>query len=277
MHNIDSLGIIAGNRDFPLSVAESARQQGVKKIIGIGFLGITDRSFGKFVDQMFWIGIGEIGKLLKILKESQVHDWVMAGQIPHKFALRALKFDVEGLKFFKGSPQKDAKSLLGGLIQKWEKEGVHFLESTLFLKSELAEEGVLTNHAPSDEDWQDLKYGLRVAKVLADLEVGQTVVVKKGVLVALEGMEGTDATILRGGKLAGKGAVVVKMARSHQDMRYDVPVIGLKTLRVLRKAKASLLGVEAGKTLILDRKFFFEKANRWGLSMVGLGRENAKT
>ncbi len=269
---MNSLGIIAGNRNFPLQVAQSVRSSGIR-VIAVGFKGITSPKLESCVDEMIWLGLGQLGKLKKFFKEKEIKNLVMVGQIPHRLTLGALKFDLEGVRFFKKIREKNAKTLLGGLIQELEKEGFNFLDSTQFLKDQLIQDGVLTSCEPSDEEWEDLKYGWKVAKKLADLEAGQTVVVKKGVLVALEGMEGTDEAILRGGNLSGKGAVVVKVARSSQDMRYDVPVVGLDTLLVLEKAKISVLGLEAGKTLILDSEDFFKKARKMGLAIVGLTPE----
>lgn len=270
-----SLGIIAGNRNFPLQVAQSVRSSGIQ-VIAVGFKGITSPKLESCVDEMIWLGLGQLGKLKKFFKEKEIKNLVMVGQVPHRLTLGALKFDLEGVRFFKKVREKNAKTLLGGLIEELEKEGFEFLDSTQFLRDQLIQVGVLTSCEPSDQEWEDLKYGWKVAKTLADLEAGQTVIVKKGVLVALEGMEGTDETILRGGNLSGKGAVVVKVARSSQDMRYDVPVVGLETLHALEKAKISVLGLEAGKTLILDQQDFFKKVRKMGLAMVGLTSEMIK-
>jgi DUF1009 family protein len=229
------------------------------------------------VDEMAWIGVGQVGRLMKTFRAQDVRDVVMVGQIPHRLALGALKFDLEGLKFYKKVREKNAQTILGALIQQLETEGFCFLDSTQFLKSQLAQVGVLTRSKPTAQHWTDLEYGWKVARALADLETGQTVVTKKGVIIALEGMEGTDQTILRGGELGGKGTVIVKVARTRQDMRYDVPVVGLETLHALEKAKSSVLGVEAGKTLILDKEAFLKKADHLKIVIVGLGKENGKT
>jgi DUF1009 family protein len=183
---------------------------------------------------------------------------------------------MEGLKFFKKVREKNARTILGALIHQLEENGFHFLDSTQFLKNQLSLKGVLTRTQPTEEQRSDLEYGWKIAKVLADLEIGQTVVVKKGVIIALEGIEGTDRAILRGGELGGKGTVVVKAARSKQDMRYDVPVVGMETLQSLEKAKASVLGIEAEKTLILDKEAFLKQADRMKLVIVGLEKENGK-
>lgn len=269
-NKIDSLGIIAGNKDFPLCVAQCARVLGVKYVIAVGFRTITEPRLKERVDEMAWLGLGQLGRMKKFFRDHAVKNLVMAGQIPHRLTLGALKFDLEGIQFFRHAREKNAKTLLGGLIENLEKEGFEFLDSTFFLKDELIQSGVLTGREPSIQEWEDLKYGWKAAKALADVEAGQTVVVKKGVLVALEGMEGTDQTIVRGGVLAGKGAVVVKVARSFQDMRYDVPVVGLETLEALAKSGASVLGLEAKKTLVLDREDFFKKASKMKLAVVGL-------
>ncbi|MBI1871079.1 MAG: UDP-2,3-diacylglucosamine diphosphatase LpxI [Chlamydiae bacterium] len=267
---MNSLAIIAGNRDFPILVARQARGEGVQTILGIGFSGITSPELSQAVDRMVWMGLGQLGKMKKILKDAGIRELVMAGQIPHRLTLRSLKFDLEGLKFFKAIKEKNARTLLGGLVLELEREGFQFLDSTQFLTQSLVKKGVLTSKKPTQNQYQDLSYGWKVAKVLADLEAGQTVVVKSGVLIALEGLEGTDEAILRGGALAGKGTTVVKVARSRQDMRYDIPVVGLETLQVLQKIKSAVLGLEAGKTLLLDQEEFFERAHKMGLIVVGM-------
>ena len=267
---MEPIGIIAGNRELPLMITQSARGQGIDKIAAVGFRGITSPKLPKMVDAMSWIGLGELGGLIRFFKANKVSRLVMVGQIPHRIVLRALKFDSEGWNFFKEVRENNAKTVLGALIEKLEKEGFQFLDSTQFLKERLTREGVLSGHAPNPQQMDDLKYGWKIARTLADLEAGQTVVVKQGILIALEGVEGTDRTILRGGKLGGRGTVVVKVARSNQDMRYDVPVIGLKTLNSLKKAKACVMGIEEGKTLILEGDEFFRRAKKLGITIVGL-------
>lgn len=267
---MESLGIIAGNREFPLLLARSARASGVRRIVAVGFPGITSSELESLVDDMTWVGLGQVGKLIRAFESRGISDLVLIGQIPHRLVLGALKFDLEGLRFFRSLGEKNARTVLGGLIEKLEKEGFRVLDSTVFLQDAMALRGILTRRSPTPAQLRDLAYGWKVAKTLADLEAGQSVVVKRGVMVALEGMEGTDATILRGFELAGKGIVVVKAARSNQDMRYDVPVVGLQTLDILHKAKASVIGLEAGRTLILEREEFLAAADRFGIVVVGL-------
>lgn len=267
------LGLIAGNREFPLLLARSARREGVGKLIAVGFRGITSPKLARFVDELVWLGLGQVGHLKEAFHSRGIHRLVMVGQIPHRLAWMALKFDTEGLQFFRSLKEKNAKTILGGLIQKFENEGFKFIDSTEYLKDQMAEEKILTARSPTSEEWEDLKAAVNAARFLNDLEIGQTAVVKKGIIVAVEGVEGTDACILRAGKLAGKGSVVLKTARTRQDMRYDVPVVGIDTLKTLRKAKCSVLGIQMGKTLILDKEAFIQKANALGLSVVGVDLE----
>jgi DUF1009 family protein len=268
--------MIAGNREFPLWLARSARQEGVHKLVAVGFKGITSPKLAKIVDEMIWLGLGQVGHLKEAFHSRGIRRLVMVGQIPHRLAWRALKFDTEGVQFFRSLKEKNAKTILGGLIQKFENEGFEFIDSTQYLKDQMAEEKVLTSRSPTEEEWEDLKTAVKAAQTLNDLEIGQTVVVKKGIIVAVEGVEGTDACISRAGKLAGKDCIVLKAARTRQDMRYDVPVVGLDTLKVLRKAKCSVLGIQMSKTLILDKEFFIQKANHFGLSVVGVDLEKLK-
>jgi DUF1009 family protein len=271
-----SLGIIAGNREFPLWLARSARQEGVGRLVSVGFKGITSPKLAKLVDEMIWLGLGQIGHLKEVFRSRGIQELVMVGQIPHRLAWRALKFDAEGLQFFRSLKEKNAKTILGGLIQAFENDGFKFIDSTRYLKNQMAEEKVLTHRSPNAEEWEDMTAAVRAAQALADLEIGQTVIIKKGIIVAVEGVEGTDACISRAGKLAGKGCIVLKAARTRQDMRYDVPVVGLDTLKVLRKAKCSVLGIEKSKTLILDKEVFIREADALGLSVVGVDLEKLK-
>lgn len=265
-----SLGLIAGSGDFPLLVAKSAKAQGVKDIVAVGFRSQTDPGLSALVGHLHYIGVGQLGKLIDIFKKSQVRHVVMAGKLQHKLIFKDLRFDMKMLALIARLKDRRADSILGGIVGEIEKDGLELMDSTRFLKEDLAQEGVIGRTQPSKSQWEDIAFGHKIAWELARLDIGQTVAVKDKAVVALEGFEGTDEMILRAGRLAGKGVVVVKVCKPKQDMRFDVPVIGRKTLETMALAEASVLAVTAGKTLILDREEFLAEAKKRGIAVVGM-------
>jgi DUF1009 family protein len=205
------------------------------------------------------------------MKERNITDVVMLGKIEHYSLIFSLhKLDKRAREFFSALKDKRAKSILEAVLKELEKEGFRPIDPTPFLKDLLVPKGLINNVQPTKEELEDIKFGFEMAKQVADLDIGQTVVVKDKIVVAVEGLEGTDKCILRGGDLGGKGTVVCKAARKNQDMRYDVPVIGVKTLKAMKKAKARVLGIESGKMFLLNRNEFIKTADKYGISVIGL-------
>ena len=228
---------------------------------------------------MHWLGLGQLGKLIRVFKREGVQKAIMAGQVKHTqiFARkggdssgrRLILPDIKMMKVFMSLPERNTQSLIGGVIEELEQEGIEFIESTVLLEAMLAKSGVLTRRKPNREESRDIEYGRPIAREIARLDLGQTIVIKDRAVVAVEVMEGTDETIRRASRLVGGGRLtVIKVSRPDQDMRFDVPVVGLETLLVLKECNVSALAVDAQKTLILDREEFLREANRLKMTVI---------
>jgi UDP-2,3-diacylglucosamine hydrolase len=224
------------------------------------------------VDEIHWVGLGQLGKCLDALRKAGVTEAVMAGQVQHKRIFSNIVPDLKLITVLARLAVKNTDSLIGAVADLLEEEGIHLLPSTGFLTEHLATSGAMTKRRPSRDDLEDVGYGQRIAAVLTSLDLGQTVVVKNRAAVALEAMEGTDETIRRAAGLAGKNVVVVKLAKPGQDMRFDVPVVGSRTLATMAEVGASVLAVEAGKTLLFDKPDFLADADRRGIAVFGIER-----
>lgn len=263
-------GLIAGNGEFPLRVLEQARQQGVEMVV----LAIREETFPEIENygaQVHWVSLGELEKALGILEREQVGRAVLAGQVKHAKIFSAIPPDATLRKLLASLPSNSTDALLGGIARVIESLGIEVVDSTEFVRALLPEPGLLTARAPDTEEAADIAYGRTVARQLAALDVGQTVVVSQRACVAVEAMEGTDATIARAAALVnGRRLVVVKVSRPQQDMRFDVPVVGLPTLDVMEQAKATALAIDAGRTLLLEREEFLRRANAHQIAVVAL-------
>ncbi len=266
---MSKLGLIAGSGELPQTFAKNASQKGENVVI-FGIKGTTDKDIEKYAP-VKWVNFGETQKLIDLMKEEQVKNLVMLGKIQHYSLIFSFaKLDERAKKFFSSLKDKRAKSILEAVIKELEKEGFRFIDPSPYLSNLLVEEGIIGSLKPDEELLKEAKFGLKIAKEIAELDIGQTVVVKDRIVIAVEGIEGTDECIKRGGKLGGKGTVVCKAARENQDMRYDVPVIGVQTLKSMKKAGARMLVVEAGKTYLLEKEKFIKTADRYGIIVVGL-------
>jgi DUF1009 family protein len=263
------LGLIAGNGSFPILLAQEARRHGTK-IVAVALKEEADRSIEAQADAVTWLSLGQLGKTIDFFKTHQVARAIMAGQVKHTQLFKDIVPDFRAVKLLGRVANKKAESLLGAVIQEFKDEGIEFLSSATYLEHWLAPEGLMTQRRPTKEEEADIAFGLDLARVIAGQDVGQTVVVKDRSVVAVEAMEGTDACIRRAGEVAGPGCVVVKVARPKQDLRFDIPVIGSRTLDSLKQAKAQVLAVEAGKTLLLDKDALLKDANAAQLTLTGL-------
>jgi len=273
----EPLGLIAGNGKFPLLLASCYKKKHGARIEAVGFRGETSPELANLVDNLLWVGVGQLGKVIKFFRDAGVSRAVMAGQIRPTRMFEKLKFDLRGLKVLSRLDNRKADSIFSSVANEMRKDGITLLDSTSFLKDFLAREGVLTARQPTKREREDARFGAQIAKEIGRLDIGQTVVVKDKAIVAVEALEGTDETIRRGGRLAGEGTVVVKMAKPSQDMRFDVPVIGIETIRTMREAKAALLAVEAQKTLILDEEKLKRLADESGICVVGICMKEKET
>jgi len=262
-------GLIAGNGRFPFLVLEGARDSGAE----IAVAAIKEEASPELAQQaarIEWIGVGQLGRLIRYFKREQVTHAIMAGQVKHHqiFRLNALP-DLRMVRVLARLSTKNTDSLIGAVADELAREGITLIDSTTFLEPLLAPEGVLTRRAPTKEERADIDYGLGIAREIGRLDLGQTIAVKDRAVVAIEAMEGTDAVIARAGEVTrGRSFVVVKVAKPGQDMRFDVPVIGLPTIERMNAARASALHVTAGKTLLFDRSDLIELADTSGLTVI---------
>jgi len=267
-------GLIAGNGRFPFLVLEGARSQGIDMAV-IAIKEEADPELSKQTQRLHWVSLGELSKTIDLLHQEGVTQAVMAGQVKHNKIFSAIRPDWKLAKLLFALPKKNTDSLIGAVARVLEDEGIRLVNSTLFLKPLLAGVGVLTRRSPFTEESADMAYGLGVARQIAAMDIGQTIVVSSQACVAVEAMEGTDETITRAARIAaGKPLVVIKVSKPNQDMRFDVPVIGVKTIEVMQAAGATSLAVDAGKCLLLDGEKVIEAANAAGIAMVA-GGENS--
>ena len=266
---LDPLGLIAGNGRFPFLVAEAARRQG-RRVVLIKLKEETDEGLESLADETYEISIGRLGSCIKALKRAGVTEAIMAGQVRHRQIFSGIVPDLTLMGVLGRLALKNTDSLIGGIADALEKDGIRLISSVRLLADQLAAEGSMAGRKPSSDEAKAIEYGVRVATELGRLDLGQTVVVKDRAVVALEAMEGTDEVIARAGRIAGPGVVVVKMAKPRQDMRFDVPVVGMRTLEALDEAKAAVLAVEAHKTLLLDKAAFLAAAQARGIAVVGV-------
>ena len=266
------LGLIAGNGQFPFLVADAARRQG-RRVVAVAIREETFPELEGRVDAMHWVSLGQLGRCLEALKAEGVCEAVMAGQVKHKQIFSGIVPDLKMMSLLARLAVKNTDSLIGAVADFLAGEGIRLLSSTDLLRDQMASPGAMTRRKPSKDERQDIDYGRKVARTLAGMDLGQTVVIKDRAAVALEAMEGTDAVIRRAGKLAGPGTTVVKVAKPRQDMRFDVPVVGAETVEVMREAAARVLALEAGRTLLLDKDRFLAQAESAGIAVWGMEEE----
>ncbi len=263
------LGLIAGNGRFPILFVEAARTQGID-IVAVAHQGETLETLNDLVSDLSWIRVGELGRIIDIFKAAGVTQAVMAGGIHKAGALANIKPDARGLAFLSRLPSLKDDVILRSIAQELESEGIRVVESTRLLSDLVPQPGVLTEIAPDAKQWQDIQLGVEVAKEIGRWDIGQSVVVKRGTVFAVEGLEGTNATIRRGGELGGPGLVIVKVSKPHQDLRFDVPTVGPETIQEMRAVEARVLAVEAETTLIVDKPSVIRQADATGLCVVAV-------
>lgn len=261
-------GLIAGNGRFPFLVLEAARSQGIDMVVA-AIKEETSPDIERQARTVHWLSLGQLGKLIKTFKAEGVNKAIMAGQVKHKQIFSGILPDLKMMQVLASLATRNTDSLIGAVARVLEDEGIHLVESTLFLEPLLPKPGVLTKRPPSEDEQKDLEYGYKLARELGRLDVGQTVVVADAACVAVEAMEGTDAVIQRAAGLAnGRALRVVKLAKPNQDLRFDVPVIGIPTVEVLRRSGATAMAIEAGKTLMIDRDELLREADAAAISIV---------
>lgn len=275
----EKLGLIAGSGRFPVLVAEEARKAGVE-VFALGIPGVTDPAVESRVARIEYFKLGQIDAPIRFLRENGVTKAVMAGKVQHASLFGGVLPDLRAVRVLAGLKDKRPDTLLAAVADEFAKDGIELISSSAYLTHLLPAPGVLTRREPSREEQADLELGFRAAKTVAGFDIGQCVVVQDGAVVAVEAMEGTDATVARAGEIArvhGRRPrlVVVKVAKPKQDFRFDLPVLGLDTLPVLERAGACVLALEAGKTLLFDREEFLRRADAQNLSVVAVSEDSA--
>lgn len=267
---MDKIGLIAGKSEYPLLFAKAARAKGIK-IIAVGIEGETKPEIESLVDKFFWVNLGELGKTLEIFKSEGIKKAVMAGGVTKsRIFNEALKIDGLMKSILVKALDKKDDTLLSMITATLRSSGVELLDSTLFLEDLLPKEGVLTKARPTSAQEEDVKFGAKIAKEVAGFDIGLSIFVKDKAVIAVEDIEGTDAMIKRGGRLAGPGGVVIKVARPRQNMKFDIPVIGPETIRSMTEAKAACIAIEARKTLIIDKEEAIALADNSGISIIAV-------
>lgn len=266
----NSCAIIAGAGSFPRHVAREAKRQGLH-VVAIGLRDWADSALAQDVDVYEEVAVGQLGQLVDRLKAHQVHHAIMAGKVTKEVLFDPrVRFDAEALALLGQVKAFSVNAVLGAMATRLAKEGIELLDSSAFLQSDLCPVGVLTQQQPSQPEHGDIALGVQAARALAEMDIGQTVAVKERVIVAVEALEGTDATIKRAAALAGPGCVIVKMASPTQDMRFDLPVLGSQTLAVAQASGVRCVAVEARKTLLLDKTALIKQADDAHISLVGI-------
>jgi UDP-2,3-diacylglucosamine hydrolase len=264
---LHALGIIAGNGVYPRLLADGARRAGVEKIVVAAFTGETDPVLDRHVNVLEWMRVGQLGRLLKFFRSQDIHHAIMAGQIAPK-NLFDLRPDLKALMLLGKLKERNAESIFAAIADELAKVEVDLLPATTFLEDSIAKLGLIAGPKLSPRQEHDVELGWNAAKEIARLDIGQTIVIKNGTIVAVEAFEGTNEAIKRGGTLAREGAVVVKVSKPNQDMRFDVPVIGVETVRIAAESGVRVIAVEAGKTLLLERDAVIALANGSNMSVV---------
>jgi DUF1009 family protein len=264
-----SIGIIAGGGQFPLLFIDAAHAAG-RRVVVVAHKGETDGKVSEAADAVCWVKLGQLGKLISFFKQEGVGETVFLGTITKTQIFRDVLPDLKGLTLWNKIDRKQDDAILRAIAGTLEKEGIKVLESTLYLRHLLFPVGVITRKKPNKNQRLDIKFGWQNARAIGKLDIGQCVVVRNCTVLAVEAIEGTDATILRGGALAKEQAVVVKVKKPGQDFRFDLPATGLTTIRSLRQVQGAVLAVEAGQTLLFDKELMIEEANKAGIVIVGV-------
>ena len=268
METLETLGIIAGSGVYPLLLADAARVAGVKKVIVAAFTDETSPEISNRADQIEWLRVGQLGKLLNFFRDANVRHAIMAGQIAPS-NLFNLRPDFKAMFLLARLKQRNAESIFSAIGDQLSEIGVELLAATTFLDHLLAPRGLIAGPKLRDREEDDVSFGFEIARQLSALDVGQTIVVKNGTVLAVEAFEGTNEAIRRGGSLGKKNAIVIKVTKPDQDMRFDVPVIGTETLHAAEEAKIRAVAVEAGRTLLLEKAAIIDLAERFKISLLG--------
>ncbi len=265
-------GLIAGNGKFPFLVVEGARKAGASLSV-VAIKEETDKSIEQFAEKVLWVGIGQLGKMISFFKNEGVEKAIMAGQVKHVQIFSGAFPDWRMAKMLYNLPRRNTDSLIGGIADELGKDGIELIDSTYFIEDQLVQNGVLSKRKPNDIEHGNIEYGLKIANEIARLDLGQTIVVRAKACVAVEAMEGTDAVIRRAGELAKGKLTVVKVAKPNQDMRFDVPVVGVPTINTMIAAGATCLCLTPNKTLMFDKEEMLKLADQHKICVIAVHSE----
>jgi len=270
--SLESIGLIAGNRLLPLIFARQARRHGIKRLVAVGFENETDPALGGLVDELVWVKVGQLSKMIRAFTSRSVRHCVMAGQIAPR-NLYEVRPDLRALGVLLRLKEKNAHTIFTAIAEELKKDGVELIEATPWLRELMPQADFHLGPKLSAAQRGDLEFGARMAKATALLDIGQTVVVKDGTVLAVEGFEGTDQCLARGGGLAGRegGAIAVKVAKERHDFRFDIPCIGPDTIRACAAARIAAFAFEAGKSLLLEEETCAELASKNKISVLTIG------
>jgi len=264
------IGLIAGNRKFPLLLASCAKADGYY-VVAVAVKKDTDPKIKNFSDKVYWLGLNEFSRLFEVFKSEGITQVIMAGQIsPRRLFTNEVNQDQMLRELLSNIRNKKADTIFRAVAERLQGKGIELLDSTTFIKEYLPKEGILTKTEPAPQVKEDIVFGFELAKATGGLDIGQTVAVKDKAIVAVEAFEGTDNLIRRAGRLAGKGLTIAKVSKPNQDLRFDIPVIGYNTVKNLIKAKAACLAIEAGKVLFLDKEASLQLADKAGLCIAAV-------
>ena len=270
MDDNEKYGLIAGNGQFPFMVLQSAKQQNIDVVVA-AIKEETSPEIESCGYPVHWLGLGELGKLIKVFKNSGVHKAIMAGQVKHVQIFGSSFPDLTMIRLLASLKHKNTDSLIGGVARILEQAGISLVDSTTLLKPHMIPEGILTRRGLNDSEKSDVEYGRPIAQRIASMDIGQTIAVRDRAVVAVEAMEGTDAVIQRAGDLVHrKNLTVIKVSKPKQDMRFDIPVVGLSTIKNMIASGATALVIDAQRTLVLDKEDMVEAANKQNIAVVAL-------
>lgn len=265
------IGIICGKGNFPLACAEAAAKTPGVRVYALGVRGYASEKLANLVHEMHWFSVGQVGKLIKTLKKLEIKEVTFAGKIDHVNLLKIATLDFKAMSMLKKLPDKRAETVISAVIDEFASEGIETIDPTTFLPEALVRPGVLTpNRPPTAHEQNDIDFGFPLAKIIAGADIGQTIIIKNKIVVAVEGIEGTDECIQRSAAYVDGGVTVVKVSRPRQDFRIDLPVIGLGTIETMRDAGATCLAVNAGQTLFFDRDESLALAEASNIAVVGV-------
>jgi len=269
--NTERIGLIAGSGKLPLLFAKIAKQKDNIQIIAVAIKGDTSKLLNRLADKVYWINAGELKKMLDYFRREKVEEVIMAGRVnPDNLFDKRVSLDGELKNLFGHLKDRKADTIFNAIANRLKDLNIKSIDPTPYISDLLSVKGVLTESVPTEKEWEDVYFGRDIAKAIGYLDIGQTVVIKEKAILAIEAMEGTDRTILRGGQIGRDDVVVVKMSKPNQDMRFDIPVVGFNTIKFLIKSKARCLAIEADKTLLLDKEKCIKSANKNKLCIVAI-------